>query len=234
MDTKRTREYHLLNLKQDFSYTGTVQSFTIPSFVESIYVKAYGAAGTQSSSGSGSASSIPSSGAPGKGGFQSGTILVNPGTVYYIYVGGQSGWNGGASGGVGFETFGGHGGDATDIRTSVGDLSTRVIVAGGGGGSGNDTVCGVSYIGGGGDGGGGNAYPDQCVSNSCGNCSFVSEGGATGAGFDYGGEGEYYKLNGAVAQGATGTLGVGGVGSTPTLRKGSTRIGRGMLVRRKH
>ena len=78
------------------------------------------------------------------GGVSVGTLRVTPGQVLYVMVGehggpGRGGWNGGAKG----WQWGGAG--ATDIRTDVDDLDSRLIVAGGAGGYGSD---------GGGDGGG--------------------------------------------------------------------------------
>lgn len=80
----------------------------------------------------------------------------------YIYIGGQGrnngegGFNGGGRGSMWCSPYGmgcGYalsGGGATDIRSNVDDLSSRLVVAGGGGGLG-----GPSWIWSGGSGGGG-------------------------------------------------------------------------------
>ncbi|MBP6795758.1 MAG: hypothetical protein KA143_11915, partial [Saprospiraceae bacterium] len=76
----------------------------------------------------------------GKGGYASGELNVMSGQLLYIVVGGEGkpglnyrhdgGYNGGGDGGL----FGAGGGGATDIRTILHDLDSRLIVAGGGGG----------------------------------------------------------------------------------------------------
>lgn len=85
----------------------------------------------------------------GKGGYIASTIVVAPGSSVYAYVGGMSStFNGGGSAVNG----GGqpvNGGGATDLRTEMGDLHSRLVVAGAGGSGGNcDPRCP------GGDGGG--------------------------------------------------------------------------------
>ena len=97
---------------QTFSYTGAQQTFTVPSGVTSIEIKAYGAEG----------GSHPSNGSDGGlGGYAIGNLSVTAGNTLYIYVGGEGayssstnssgtsgGWNGGGRGGYG---GGGGGGD---------------------------------------------------------------------------------------------------------------------------
>jgi len=124
---------------QTFSYTGTVQAFTVPAGVTEVTIEAYGAQGKTSSTGS------ATGGTGGKGGYIKVDPYgpVNPGQKLYVYVGGQMGWNGGADGVTGVGK-GGQGGDASDVRTvngsSTANLNTRIVVAGGGGGAGWDTV----------------------------------------------------------------------------------------------
>ena len=75
-----------------------------------------------------------------------GTLTVTPGDSLSLFTagnGGQciiagtgAGYNGGGTGSVPC-AFGGGGGGASDIRTTAGDLSTRVLVAAGGGGAGD-------------------------------------------------------------------------------------------------
>ncbi|MEI6766074.1 MAG: glycine-rich protein [Bacteroidota bacterium] len=117
-----------------FSYTGSVQTWTVPTCVSSITVTANGAQG----------------GGPigGNGGQAIATIPVTGGATLYIYVGGQpttrpgagsGGFNGGGAvnalpcGGGTNDGWGG--GGASDVRTST-SLTDRIIVAAGGGGSG--------------------------------------------------------------------------------------------------
>jgi Glycine rich protein len=66
----------------------------------------------------------------GLGGWVQASLSVTGGEILYLFVGCGNGFNGG---GVGYY---GHGGGASDIRTSLSDLKTRLVVAGGGGGSG--------------------------------------------------------------------------------------------------
>ena len=130
----------------NFSYTGSVQSFTVPFGVTSIQVTMAGASG----GGAGT------SAAGGSGGLVKTTIAVTPGSTYFVYVGGMGtrnsgttgvgGFNGGGSGG---RSGGSGGGGASDIRTAT-SLYSRIVVAGGGGGASN--ACGS--ISNGGNGGG--------------------------------------------------------------------------------
>lgn len=82
-----------------FSYTGTVQSYTIPAGVTQILVSAYGAAG---GGGTGPFDHRSCGGSPGLGGNVECTVPVTPGNTYYVFVGGSGssagGWNGGGAG----------------------------------------------------------------------------------------------------------------------------------------
>jgi hypothetical protein len=128
-----------------FNYTGTVQTFIVPHGVYSIQSTLIGANG---------GNSIYSTG--GNSIKVSADIIVTPGTVIYIYIGGKGtdsnsniynvsdtlvgGFNGGGSGGrdnkIGQIANGAGGGGATDIRIGGTKLSNRIIIAGGGGGAG--------------------------------------------------------------------------------------------------
>ena len=122
-----------------FSYTGSIQTYTVPAGVTSIDVDVRGAKG-------GHASSFISQG--GNGGRVTGTISVTPGEVLEIYVGGQGGdgtttvagaggFNGGGVSGIFPGSYsGGGGGGASDIRTAPYGFGDRIAVAGGGGGAG--------------------------------------------------------------------------------------------------
>lgn len=111
---------------QTFNYTGSQQTWVVPTGVTSINVDASGAQG-----GSNSATNV------NYGGRVQADLPVTPGTTIYIYVGEQpngitGGWNGGGNG----ESAGQGGGGASDIRIGGTTLNDRVIVAGGGGGGG--------------------------------------------------------------------------------------------------
>ena len=162
-----------------FSYTGAVQTYTVGAGVTALNVDLAGAQG-----GNGSWSN----GTGGKGGRIQATIAVTPGQILYVYIGQQPPSSGCGTGGLaGLSSGGGEdagtgssvagqcggagGGGATDIRTSSGVLTTRLLVGAGGGGSGYD--CGEL----GGDGGGVNgSNGNTCGTYSAGN----SGGGATG------------------------------------------------------
>ena len=142
-----------------YGYIGAYQTFTA-AFSGTYKLDAYGAqGGNYSASG-------------GAGGASSGTIWLSAGQSIYLYVGGAGsiptpvppygygvsggGFNGGGntaienssqSGPNGGTYLGAGGGGASDVRTSVGNLSSRIIVAGGGGGSGS-----AGYAGGAGGG----------------------------------------------------------------------------------
>ena len=137
----------------NFSYTGSVQSFTVPFGVTSVQITMAGASG----------GGVGTFASGGLGGVVSTTIAVTAGTTYLVYVGGMGasspgagGFNGGGSGGI---TDGGGGGGASDIRTAN-DLATRIVVAGGGGGASSppSTTCidGMSSANGGNGGGASN------------------------------------------------------------------------------
>jgi hypothetical protein len=118
-----------------FSYTGSVQTFTVPAGVTSINVDAKGAKGGNGVNG----------GIGGNGGRVQGTIVVTPGAVLNIYVGGlgidcaycgTGGYNGGGGTNAGAGQEAGTGGGATDVRVSPYGYADRLFVAGGGGGAG--------------------------------------------------------------------------------------------------
>lgn len=123
-----------------FSYTGSMQTFTVPACVTSITVDAIG------SKGGDNVSSNPND-PGGAGGRVTCVYPVTTGQVLNIFVGGIP-YNGG---GAVLGTVGAPGGGASDIRIGGTALTDRVIVAGGGGGGGNN--CG-SVIEPGGMGGG--------------------------------------------------------------------------------
>ena len=157
----------------DFSYTGAVQSYTVPAGVSQLQLEVWGAQG-------GGSVSYPGS----NGGYSTGLLNVTPGTQLYVYVGGQGstntgsdwsmavgGYNGGGAARM-YNYAGGGGGGATDICTVPSNMTldgtnryvrsndsylSRIIVAGGGGGSngGSDGYATSTY--GGGSNGGGNS-----------------------------------------------------------------------------
>ena len=133
-----------------FSYTGTVQSVTIPEGAVAAKLEVWGAQGggqpfvTNSQAGVG-----------GKGGYSVGTMSLQGNETLRVYVGGhggstgdgtgrgEGGWNGG---GCTYTSSSGDpangGGGATDIRLNGTTYYDRIIVAGGGGGGGEDAEQG--------------------------------------------------------------------------------------------
>ncbi len=157
-----------------FSYTGSLQTYTVPAGVTSITVDVLGAKGGNGPTASG-----------GLGGRVQGIVPVTPGEILNIYVG-QAGmnslnapttYNGGGSA-ISYAACGtaGSGGGASDIRRSPYSLNDRLVVAGGGGGGG--------YQGGSGGNGGGltgqDGVPFPSWPNSGGKGGTPTTGGAAG------------------------------------------------------
>ena len=122
---------------QTFSYTGSSQTFTVPSGVSTITIKAWGAQGCAGHYGVGV---YPG----GKGGYATGSLSVSGGNVLYVFVGQQPT-------ATDDNRQGGGGGGASDVRYANGDgtwyhstgLYSRIIVAGGGPGThGSSTYSG--------------------------------------------------------------------------------------------
>lgn len=112
----------MANVVKGFGFTGALQSFVVPAQVTQLIIECWGAGGL--------------------GGYTKGTIVVTPGQVFYVFVGGDNGWNGGGSGGKAGNATGnnwpyggGNGAGATDIRSGGTALTNRIMVAGGCGGS---------------------------------------------------------------------------------------------------
>ncbi|OIN60729.1 glycine rich domain-containing protein [Arsenicibacter rosenii] len=173
---------------QTFTYTGDVQTFTVPAGVTTLSVVANGAQG-EGVQNSQLSIPIPTFYPGGKGGRVAATLTVTPGQNLSLYVGGIP-FNGGGNGSFS------KGGGATDIRIGGSDLSNRVLVAGGGGGAGNVREGGV---GGGLIGGVGGGYND-------------SGGGGGGGTQSAGGKGG--DSDGGVTQPEDGKLGLGGKGNS--------------------
>ncbi len=187
-----------------FSFTGSMQTWTVPSGVTSITVDAGGAQG------GGDATNTTQA----LGGRVQATLTVSPGQVLNIFVGGAGGdgnlssasaapggYNGGGSGGY-YSTVppgytGGGGGGATDIRIGGTTLNDRVIVAGGGGGGGYTASPQAGGAGGNAVGGNGNTGSGITA--------------ATGGGSAAGGLGGTF---GGQPNGGNGALGIGGNAST--------------------
>jgi hypothetical protein len=198
---------------QVYSYTGSMQTFTVPVGVTTVTIITKGAQGQKATT---------TTSLPGNGGIAKGVLTVTPGQVLNVFVGGQTGYNGGGAywGNPGLTCMGG---GASDVRYPGVTLTDRIIVAGAGGG-----VSGESAWGNGGHGGGGIAVGSNFVGGQggAGYLSVVASPGATsggaattnthggpggGGGLTSGGAGATSTgYGGAVA--GTGALGVGGFG----------------------
>lgn len=129
---------------QTFTYTGTAQTFKVPSNVYGLKVLAIGGSGGYGGIGASVTSEVP----------------VTPGESLRINVGGNGGtgpnggYNGGGAGGrygPGGESHAGGGGGATEVG--------NVIVAGGGGGEGTEEAGGFGGEGGAAEQPGGRGFP---------------------------------------------------------------------------
>jgi|HubBroStandDraft_6_1064221.scaffolds.fasta_scaffold141970_3 hypothetical protein len=199
---------------QTFSYTGSEQTFKVPTGVTRVTITASGASGGRTSFGSGQG---------GLGGMLIATVGVTPGESLAVFVGGQGtndysrygygGFNGGGSGGEysGGRTAGG-GGGASDVRQGGDGLQNRILVAGGGGGQG---CCG----GGGGAGTGGAGGGRKSDAGSPPQREGPSGGGGGGTTQRHGGNGgrgghakNQYCGGGNGTDGAVGEGGQGGFG----------------------
>ena len=153
-----------------------MQIFVVPKKVYSLTIDAVAASGGRNNCGSGG---------NGFGGRIICTVTVEPKQTLYLYVGGKGstiygGYNGGGNGGsTPGGCNGGGGGGATDVRTTAGDLYSRIVVAGGGGGGG-----GYSY--------GGQSGGDYLPSYGGGANGGFGYGGAGAGGLDDGGGGAGY------------------------------------------
>ncbi len=194
---------------QTFSFTGGIQTFTVPCGVDTVFVQSWGAQGGNGATGGNSATG----GTGGLGGYSEGYLLVSPGDVLNVFVGGQGatptgGFNGGANGGS--QNAGG-GGGASDVRVGGTAESDRVITAGGGGGGGRagcetNTVAG----GNGGSGGGGVGADGTDAPTSSG----VAGGGKGG---------NFGSVQGAAGSAGIGCAGfLGSAGSTASTGTGAS------------
>ena len=166
-----------------YSYSTSIQYYTVPTGITSIAIDAVGAKGGTTYSGYAIG---------GNGGRVQGNMTVTPGQVLGIYVGtspgtisccttNSGGGNGsGYTGGYGYY-YGSGGGGCSEVRISpYSNVSTyRTVVAGGGGGGGQD--CSTDYGGpGGGLTGGGGLMCNSINACYTGSGGTQTAGGAAG------------------------------------------------------
>jgi hypothetical protein len=198
-----------------FNFTGGIQTFTVPCGVDTLFLQTWGAQGGSGASGN-SGAGPTAGGAGGLGGYAEGWLLVSPGDVLNIFVGGQGatptgGFNGGANGGS--QNAGG-GGGATDIRVGGTAEANRVITAGGGGGGGRGGCESQAAIAGGAGSGGGSGLAGTNGQDAP--TSGGSAGGGRGGNF-----GNVQGASGAAGVGCSGFLGSpGGTATTGTGASG--------------
>ena len=193
-----------------FAFTGSEQTYHVPTGIHSVRVKAIGAPGGDKAY----------EGAGGYGAKLVADLAVTPGQTLYVEVGGDgdgsdlstSGWNGG---GVSADTdnLAGWGGGASDVRfkpgTSATALHSRVVVAGGGAGAGSVPDSNFAIVGG--NAGQDGAPPEgrHCAGSfepGCGGHAATRTAGGTPGSMDR-------SLSDNTAATA-GTLGVGGAGGS--------------------
>jgi filamentous hemagglutinin family protein len=240
-----TTTYSGSAITQSFTYTGAVQTWTVPSGNNTITVAAYGGAGGAGANG---INYLGASG--GKGAGVTAITSVTPGNTLFIYVGSKganasskngglggyggaisSGGNGGSytsqSGPAGFGAGGG--GGATIISTSNSLSNALIVAAGGGGGGGASTYGGSAGIGGAGGGTSISSGVSNGATGSTGYYGSLDEGyGGQGGSSNVGSGGIARNYGGGNSlSGSAGINGVGGAGSNNTRTYGGGASGGG-------
>jgi hypothetical protein len=214
-----------------FSYTGSAQSWTVPAGVSSITVDMAGGAGA----------GYPTLGPGGSGGRVQGSVVVSPGEVLEVYVGGEgeffaggvngsSGEYGGGSGAAGRGNGDGAGGGGAASALVIASGTPLAIAAGGGGGTeyaGVDGGADGGLTGGAGGGGylggaGGTQSSGGAGNGNGGAGAICAQNDCSGGG---GGGGGYYGGNGGGNDPGDNTDGGGGGGSSLVPAGGTTTAG---------
>lgn len=163
------------------TYTGANQTFTVPTGVTSVFIKAWGAGG-----GGPNTSYYPTQRGGGGGGFSSGTLAVTAGAALGVRVGEGGGVNdasttyggGGAGGNAQATAIGASGGGLSGVFAAASYTQGNArLIAGGGGGSSPGADVGTPAAG----GGGGASGRDDNVAAS-GRPGTQAGGGAAGTG----------------------------------------------------
>ncbi|WP_283639602.1 glycine-rich protein [Mesonia mobilis] len=181
-----------------FNYTGASQTYIVPGNATHIKIECWGAQGGTGIGFDGI------EGTGGLGGYMSGDIIVTPGQVLEIFVGGAgaaSGPGGFNGGGHAATDYGGAGGGASDVRIGTYTLMDRIIVGGGGGGGAFGSYGSPGGPGGGLVGGSGTDGPSftgggggtQTAGGNAGCCYGASSAGTFGFGA---GPGDYHNAGG--------------------------------------
>lgn len=180
---------------QTFSYTGSNQTFVVPTGVTSISVKIWGAGGAGASTG----------GSGGSGALVKGTATVSAGQSLVIVVGGGGSWSTSATSTGG---FGGGGSTGGPKGASGGGYSGIFLTS----------VSQANAIGVAGGGAGGGYYSTSATYGGAGGATTGSNGGDRTAGTFQGGRGATVAAAGAggagTNAGAAGAALAGGTGGT--------------------
>lgn len=212
---------------KSFTFTGSDESWTVPTGAKSITIEGYGAAGGTGGN---------SGGAGGKGGYLKATISVTAGDTLTIRIG-QKGHNGGQSNlatstvfgnggkGGGGAMIGGYQGGAGGGTSYVKKSSTNLFVVGAGGGGNGYSMFGGSAVAGA-DGGGTTGATGSAgeTGTSGGGGGTQAAGGVRGSGTDNGvagasfdggngGSGIFFADGGGGGGGGGGYFGGGGAGA---------------------
>ncbi|MBN93696.1 MAG: hypothetical protein CL928_06410, partial [Deltaproteobacteria bacterium] len=189
---------------QLFAYTGGTQTLVVPDCVTTVTLELWGAQGSDGND--------TDRGIGGQGGYATGNLGVQPGQLLTITVGGQGGYNGGGSGGIG-QSEGGLGGSAGSGggASTVHRDGTLLVVAGGGGGGGNSYYNGGFCCDTGGDGGPGGG-PDGGNGLVGSNDGMGGGGGVGGSQSSGGTAGVEYNNTPEPTSGSQGSGGDGGGG----------------------
>ncbi|MEI6765199.1 MAG: hypothetical protein WCM76_06120 [Bacteroidota bacterium] len=198
---------------QTFTYTGSIQTFTVPACVTSVTIEAWGAEGGR---GKQYTTSYYSTGVPGKGARMKGTFTVTPGETIKVLVGQKGGEK------IVSNQLGGGGGGGSFVTRNN---NIAMLIAGGGGGSGrydgdngaDGTTASSGTAGNGSNGGAGGTGGNGGITPSC---SYAGGSGAgyTGNGQNHGGSDAQAFVNGGAgasagtswSDGNTGGFGGGG------------------------
>lgn len=206
---------------QTFTYTGSLQSLTVPAGCTNVMIKAWGGGGAGAQQGGGSYFASANGGGAA---FVRGYVPVTPGSSLKIVVGGggnygngavcgggAGGYGGGGNGGAGSSVCqyygpGGGGGYSGVFNSSVSQANALVIAGGGGGGGAYDAVSG-----------GGATAVGFTAKNGAG--SFPGAGASSSAGGAGG--------SGGASAGVSGSALAGGNGANGTYTGGGTGGGYG-------
>lgn len=232
------------------SYTGSLQSYTVPAGVSNLYVYMWGGGG-------GAAAASVGTGRGGAGAYIQGVLTTTPGETLSIIVagggfggytagggGGGGGYGGGGNANRGANTYSGgpttNGGNGSGGggRSAIQRSGTEIVTVGGGGGAGYDQGGRAAWTGtataGTGNGGGGGTPTGGGAYGSGGNPTSFGVGtagtqfqGGNGNNYGGGGGGGWWGGGGGATTGGLGGDGGGGSSYTSNLASATGSNGSG-------